>query len=437
MEARPQAERRRALVVANALYEDEALGRLASPAQDAVALTRVLESRSCGFDVTTVVDGGSGEVAEAVEGFLVDVERTDLLLLYFSCHGLKDEHGRLYFATRNTRRNRLRSTALPAAVVNELLLGSRSRRKVLLLDCCYGGAFAKGMQVKADPSVHTADQFDARGLVVLTASDSTQYAFDGDVVRGSITPSRFTAILVDGLSSGTADLDGDGFVTVDDAYDFVRRRLADEQLPQSPRKWEFDVAGHIVLGRTEAAVEAGLRPQPPPPVLPHEPARTEGRGLWQPAWLLGWLGLLAGCVGSTWVVATWLSQWLADTASLKYFPDLDTLRLGAVALAAAWAVAYAVVAPRSSPGRWHDPWQPLMTAYRELLAPRHIVALGRGLLAAVPTNILLVGAASVGAGAFAYASSGSTDRDNVFQLVFVLLAVATLARYVVRERGKP
>ena len=391
MEATPHAERRRALVVANAVYDDDALGRLASPAQDAAALTRALEHESCGFEVSTVVDGGSGEVAEAVEGFLMDVERGDLLLLYFSCHGLKDEHGRLYFATRNTRRNRLRSTALPAAVVNDLLLGSRSRRKVLLLDCCYGGAFAKGLQVKADPSVHTADQFDARGLVVLTASDSTQYAFDGDVVRGAATPSRFTAVLVDGLSTGAADLDGDGFVTVDDAYDFLRRRLADEQLPQSPRKWEFDVAGHIVLGRTTAApATASGPPAPPPPVLQRETPRVAARG--RLAWWLGWLALLAVCVGSTWTVTTWLSDWVASSSAIpsENMPGEDALRWSAVLLAAAWAVAYAVVAPPSTPVRWHGAWQPLVTAYRELVTPGGVAAFGRGLLAALPVNIVLV-----------------------------------------------
>ncbi len=71
---------------------------------------------------------------------------------------------------------------------------------------------------------------------------------------------------MEGLSSGAADLDGDGRVTVDDAYDFVRRRLSDEGVPQNPRKWAFDVEGHIELAfapprrrrtsvpRTDAAV---------------------------------------------------------------------------------------------------------------------------------------------------------------------------------------
>src|SRR5262245_25922091 len=103
-------ERRLALVVANAHYDDVALERLASPAQAADAVGRGLGDRErCGFEVKTIVDGASGEVVEAVEDFLTEVGRGELVLLYFSGHGLKDEHGRLYLASRNTRRDRLRS----------------------------------------------------------------------------------------------------------------------------------------------------------------------------------------------------------------------------------------------------------------------------------------------------------------------------------------
>src|SRR6187431_3284330 len=76
VETGPPPERRRALIVANARYDDEGLERLASPGQDATALRRVLDDPvRCGFVVSTVVDGGSSEVAEAVEEFLVDAER--------------------------------------------------------------------------------------------------------------------------------------------------------------------------------------------------------------------------------------------------------------------------------------------------------------------------------------------------------------------------
>jgi hypothetical protein len=433
--APPPAERRRALVVANARYEDPALERLASPAQDAEALTRVLEDPAlCGFDVTTVVDGESGEVAEAIEGFLIDAERGDLLLLYFSCHGLKDEGGRLYFAVRNTRRNRLRSTAIPAGTVNELLLSSRSRRKVLLLDCCYGGSFAKGMHVKADPAVHTADQFGGRGLVVLTASDSTQYAFDGDLVKGTATPSKFTSVLVGGLSSGDADVDRDGLVTVDDAYDYVCRRLADEAVPQDPRKWEFDVAGRIVLGRS-AAGGGGVAPGPLPVVTAVAPSARAVSApgsprLLQPVWWISSLALVAGCVAITMYLVAALVGPLTDFVKADYLPNTDGLRYRAGGLAAAWAVGYVLVSPPAdwrTRVAWSDPWRPLADAYRGILQPTGIRAFMHGIVSAVPLNVLLVSAGSVVAARLGYTwGNGSETRDNVYRITFVVLALAGL-----------
>ena len=421
------ADRRLALVVANADYDDEALGRLASPARDAAALTRVLEDPSrCDFEVATVLDGSSGEVVEAVESFLAEVERSDLLLLYFSCHGLKDEHGRLYFAARNTRRDRLRSTAVSATLVNELLLGSRSRRKVLMLDCCYGGAFAKGLQVKADRAVHTADHFDARGLVVLTASDATQYAFDGETVRGDVTPSRFTAVLVDGLASGEADLDRDGLVSVDDAYDFVRLRLGDEGVPQAPRKWEFDVSGHIVLARTEASAGRELEsavPRPPQ-ARPAEPRAARSR-----AWWLSALGLAAGATAVAWLAVAGLADVLYNAAPAEDLPNRSALSRSLVGLAAAWAVAYVVVAHR----RGVRPWEPLVAASADLFGANGARRMVRGLVSALPFNVLIVGALTVIATGNAYQASGSEMRDNVFRLSFAVLAIAGLARYLTRE----
>jgi hypothetical protein len=431
MSAEP-AERRRALVVANARYDDEGLDGLASPARDASALTEVLAGRRCGFEVSTVLDGESSTVVEAVEGFLTDVERDDLLLLYFSCHGLKDEHGRLYLAGRNTRRNRLRSTAVPAALVNDLLLGSRSRRKVLLLDCCYGGAFAKGMQVKADAAVHTADQFDARGLVVVTASDSTQYAFDGDELRGTATPSRFTSVLVDGLASGEADVDRDGFVTVDDAFDFVRRRLADDGVPQSPRKWEFDVSGHIVLGRTESA-PAALAAPPPRVVAPSAVATTTR--VPSAAWWLSALGVVAACVLSSWTVAAWVKDFVDTWVKAEYLPSSFSLAT-LLGLAGAWGAAYVLVAYLGGQvADWRGPWRPPADAYRKLGTPRRLGALGRGLVSAVPVNILVITVASLVAARLGYAwLSGSEGRDDAYRFTLVVLALAGLVRYLTWPR---
>ncbi|MCP4519582.1 MAG: SUMF1/EgtB/PvdO family nonheme iron enzyme, partial [Delftia sp.] len=202
-------------------------------------------------------------VRQHVEDFFSERKRDDLLLCYFSGHGIKDEDGRLYFATPDTRRKRLRSTAIAATLVNDVMRSSRSRRQVLLLDCCYSGAFARGMIAKSDQGVGIKERFEGRGRVVLTASDAMQYAFEGDAIEGQGARSLFTRAVVDGLQTGQADLDGDGYVSLDELYEYAHERVVDETPQQRPAKWAFGVQGQIVIARNPhwVAKPAGLPPE--------------------------------------------------------------------------------------------------------------------------------------------------------------------------------
>jgi hypothetical protein len=240
---------RKALVVATYAYRDAGLSQLAAPGHDAEAFAAVLENPEiAGFSVTALLNEPNHVVAEAVEDFYADCGRDDLALLYFSGHGLKDDDGRLYLAMANTRRDRLRSTSLPAAQVNDAMDGSPSRRKVLILDCCYSGAFPAGRSAKSDEGVQTLERFQGKGRAVLTASDSTQYAFEGDALRGSGTSSVFTRYLVEAIRSGAADLDEDGDIALDELYSYVRERVVAEMPQQRPKKQE-DVDGRILIAR--------------------------------------------------------------------------------------------------------------------------------------------------------------------------------------------
>jgi len=257
-------EKRLALIVASYEYQDPALRRLVAPAQDAEALARVLSDPDIGaFEVQTLLNQPAYRVNEAIEAFFADRRRNDLLLLYFSGHGVKDEDGQLYFATSNTRRRLLGSTAVWANFVNRVMRRSRSRRQVLVLDCCYSGAFARGMVAKADREVNTGERFEGRGRVVLTASDALQYAFEGTEVKGEGVRSIFTRTLVRGLETGEADLDEDGRISLDELYDYVYDRVTDETPHQSPGKWAFDVQGQIVIARSPrpASRSIGLPPE--------------------------------------------------------------------------------------------------------------------------------------------------------------------------------
>lgn len=249
------SENRAALIVASYRYEDPGLRQLVAPPQDAEALARVLKAANIGdFEVQVVLNKPSHTVSQAIEAFFADRRRDDLLLLYFSGHGIKDEDGQLYFATPDTRRKLLRSTAVASALVNDVMRRSRSRRQVLLLDCCYSGAFARGLLAKADVAMGTRERFEGQGRVVLTASDAMQYSFEGDAIEGRGVQSIFTRTLVRGLETGEADADGDGLISLDELYDYVHDRVVDEMPQQRPGKWAFDVQGEIVVARNPRAV---------------------------------------------------------------------------------------------------------------------------------------------------------------------------------------
>src|SRR3954447_19543495 len=243
------ASRRRALVVATYEYADGGLRQLAAPERDADAVAAVLKDEAiAGFDVTMLVNQPHHVVGEAIADFYGAAGREDLTLLYFTGHGVKDDEGRLYLAMTNTRRDALMFTAISGAQLNDAMDASRSRRKVLILDCCYSGAFPAGRTAKADEGMQTLERFQGKGRAVLTASDATQYAFEGDDLRGSGTSSVFTRHLVEAISSGAADLDEDGDIALDELYSYVYEQVVAEVPQQRPKKQE-DVDGRILIAR--------------------------------------------------------------------------------------------------------------------------------------------------------------------------------------------
>jgi DNA-binding beta-propeller fold protein YncE len=265
---------RMALIIASDDYTDPGLKRLRAPASDAQALAAVLQDPEIGdFDARTLLNDPAHEVNLALEEFFADRHPDDLLLVHFSCHGVKDEDGELYFAMANTQLRRLRATAVAAEFVHRLMNRSRSRRIVLLLDCCYAGAFEHGMTPRAGNDVGIGSQFGSRvitaggrGRAVITASSAMEYAFEGDELADASgsAPSVFTSALVHGLETGDADLDQDGRVALDELYDYIYEKVRAATPNQTPGKWTFGVQGELIIARRARPVTA---PAPLPPEL--------------------------------------------------------------------------------------------------------------------------------------------------------------------------
>ncbi|MBE1575229.1 caspase domain-containing protein [Amycolatopsis roodepoortensis] len=258
---------RRALIIANGEYDNPGLSALRSPAADAEALAEVLGDRAISeFDVQVVRDETAHVIAGRVEDLFADSAPDDVLLVHFSCHGLKSESGELFFAARNTRPERLASTAVPADFVQRCLRMSRSRSIVLLLDCCYGGAFSQGVAVRATGEANVLDAFPAggfggRGRAVITASNSIEYAFEGDQLADDhVRPSVFTSALVDGLRTGDADRDEDGWIALGELYDYLFDSVRERNPNQTPSR-DIEMQGELYLARSR---RRRIKPSPVP-----------------------------------------------------------------------------------------------------------------------------------------------------------------------------
>ncbi|OXM42190.1 caspase family protein [Amycolatopsis alba] len=258
---------RRALIIANGEYDNPGLSALRSPAADAEALAEVLADRNISeFDVQVVRDETAHVIASRVEDLFADSAPDDVLLVHFSCHGLKSESGELFFAARNTRPERLASSAVPADFVQRCLRMSRSRSIVLLLDCCYGGAFGQGVAVRATGEANVLDAFPSggfggRGRAVITASNSIEYAFEGDhLADDHARPSVFTSALVEGLRTGDADRDEDGWIALGELYDYLFDSVRERNPNQTPSR-DIEMQGELYLARSR---RRRIKPSPVP-----------------------------------------------------------------------------------------------------------------------------------------------------------------------------
>jgi hypothetical protein len=242
-----------ALIIGNDRYTDPKLAQLKTPAADSQALARVLKDSSIGaFDeVIPLVNKTEFQVSRAISTFLTNKKPEDLILIYFSGHGILDDRGRLFLALKDTQTNLLKSTAIPSSFIADEMDSCRSKRQILILDCCNSGAFERG--VKGQQKAVTEATFEGNGFgrVVLTASDATQFALEGNQIIQTEF-SLFTHFLLRGLKTGEADLNYDGYVSLDEWYDYAYTIVLTITPKQTPNKWSYRQRGDLIIARNPA-----------------------------------------------------------------------------------------------------------------------------------------------------------------------------------------
>jgi hypothetical protein len=96
---------RKALLISTGAYTDARFAQLRAPAADIEALSAVLCDPGIGdYSVSKLVNAGESTVRLEIADFFAEGRPDDLLLLYLSGHGVKDDDGQLYFAVNDSRR---------------------------------------------------------------------------------------------------------------------------------------------------------------------------------------------------------------------------------------------------------------------------------------------------------------------------------------------
>lgn len=242
-----------ALLIGVSEYE-LGLNPLPAAVKDVIALQRILQdSEMGGFDEVRVLADPDPQLMQyEVETLFTGRTKDDLVLLFFSGHGIKDASNNLYFATRITQKNSkgdlIRSTAVPARFIHEVMNNSRVKRQAIILDCCFSGAFDPSLQAKDDGSFNLQEQLGAEGRVVLASSSSTEYSFE----RKGSELSMYTQYLVEGIETGAADHNKDGQISILELHEYATKKVQEENPSITPKIIVLKDKGfEIILAKTK------------------------------------------------------------------------------------------------------------------------------------------------------------------------------------------
>jgi formylglycine-generating enzyme required for sulfatase activity len=195
---------------------------LLSALNDVEAMERVLQNPNLGnfAQVKRLLNPDSVAMRIAIQELFKNAGKEDLLLFFFSGHGITNDDNHLYLATRNTAKDNFEATAVDANFIQTQSKSCYSKRQVLILDACYSGAFANGWHTKSI-GVDIKKQLGAEGRVVLTSSGATQTSF----AQEGATLSLYTQYLVEGIETGAADTDNDGNIHVQELHTYAKAKV--------------------------------------------------------------------------------------------------------------------------------------------------------------------------------------------------------------------
>lgn len=246
----------------------------AKDARDVAALFRSRGSRFGKVEVLEILDGQARrETILAARERLQRTKIDDQVVVFVAGHGMLDTNLDYYFVTHDFERERPQARGLSYEQLESLLDGIPARRKLMLMDTCHSGEVDEeairtppplpgGGAVKVASDFRTfsysgaiqsrdrshellaqlfADLRRGSGAAVISSASGAEFALESAQWQNGV----FTFSVLQGLTSGLADLDQDGSIRVSELREYVvgevHRLTAGAQTPTARREnLEFD-----------------------------------------------------------------------------------------------------------------------------------------------------------------------------------------------------
>lgn len=211
-------------------------------------LARSLRETNSGFQVKWLHNWPQIEMAEAIEQFFRYRQATDQVLCLISGYGIRDRDGQLYFATPETvfdhQGNLIRARTLPARFLLNVMDSSPAEQQVLIFDGCVrlpGGIADTDQELLLEG---TFDQMIGDRRILLVNDTYTRHIPEPD----SLESWSYTRYLANGLTTGGADQDCDGQLTVEELHRYAAAKVQKAAPAQHPQFYGSPkVASQVLL----------------------------------------------------------------------------------------------------------------------------------------------------------------------------------------------
>jgi len=222
---------RLAILIGNGRFDaDPSLPELFGPRHDVASLGRLLSDPEIGnYIVFELIDRDSEQLLAELEPLFSMGHAGSNVLLYYAGIVLSEPGRGLYLATTDTEMARVNETALPVSSLKGLLRSCGAVETTVVFDCCYASPAGSVDEAAIEHDLRRVRTDVSPDLHLIASPAKTRSAVEREVPTDTGIEGTMTRCIVEGLSTGAADRDGDNTTKSSELNEYLGMRMGGDR----------------------------------------------------------------------------------------------------------------------------------------------------------------------------------------------------------------